>query len=99
MNSPVTIWRSHKKLNNYLNKTGRLLVWTKIFVAPSGFEHQVPYLVGIVQLDTGEKMPLQIVDCEEADLKINQKVVTVIRKIGKAKSEDVIEYGIKVKPV
>lgn len=105
MSSPATIWRSHKKLNAYLNKVGRLIVWTKIFVAPSGFEHQTPYLVGIIQFN-GEKMPAQIVDCHEEDLpagrqglKINQKVKVVIRKIGKAKGEDVIEYGIKVKPV
>lgn len=98
MNTPATIWRQHKKLSQYLNKTGRLIVWTKIHVAPSGFEHQTPYLVGIVQFEGGEKKPLQIVDCVEEDLKVNQKVVTVIRKIGKAKSEDVIEYGIKVKP-
>lgn len=106
MSSPVTIWRTHKNLHNYLNKIGKVLVWTKIFVAPSGFEHQVPYLVGIIQFEDGAKMPLQIVDCEEKDLpagrqdlKVNQKVITVIRKIGKAKSEDVIEYGIKVKPL
>lgn len=99
MNSPVTIWRSHKQLNNYLNKVGRLLVWTKVFVAPEGFEHQTPYLVGIIEFSKQERMPLQIVDCEEKDLKVNMKVVTVIRKIGKAKSEDVIEYGLKVKPI
>jgi len=97
MNSPVQIWRQHKILHQYLNKIGRLIVWTKIFVAPVGFEHQTPYLVGIVQLDK-ERMPLQIVDTEEEKLKINQKVKIVIRKIGKAKSEDVIEYGLKVKP-
>jgi len=79
MNSPVTVWRSHKQLSAYLNKIGRLIVWTKILVAPSGFEHQVPYLVGIVDFgpSTGsgqaERLPLQIVDCEEKDLKINQK--------------------------
>ena len=106
MNSPIQIWRQHKNLHNYLGKKGKLLVWTKIFVAPSGFEHQVPYLVGIVKFDSGEKMPVQIVDCQEKDLpagrqglKPNQKVEVVIRKIGKAKSEDVIEYGVKVKPV
>ena len=98
MSTPSTIWRSHKTLSAYLNKVGRLLVWTKIFVAPSGFEHQTPYLVGIVQF-SGERMPLQIVDCEEKDLKVNMKVITVIRKIGKAKAEDVIEYGLKVKPI
>lgn len=102
MNSPVTIWRQHKKLNHYLNKKGKLLVWTKIHVAPEGFEHQTPYLVGIVQFGPpagGERMPLQVVDCEEKDLKVNMKVITVVRKIGKAKSEDVIEYGLKAKPI
>ncbi|MBI2334676.1 OB-fold domain-containing protein [Candidatus Daviesbacteria bacterium] len=97
-NSPVTVWRSHKKLHTYLNKVGRLVVWTKILVAPAGFEHQVPYLVGIVDFGT-ERLPLQIVDCEEKGLKINQKVVMVIRKIGKVKPDEVIEYGLKVKPL
>lgn len=98
MSTPANIWRQHKNLHNYLNKTGKLIVWTKVFVPPLGFEHEAPYLAGIV--DFGDfRMPLQIVDCEEKDLKINQKVITVIRKIGKAKSEDVIEYGIKVKPL
>lgn len=99
MSTPPTIWRQHKTLHTYLNKVGRLIVWTKIYVAPEGFEHQTPYLVGIVQFPSGEKMPLQIVDCNEEDLKINQKVKVVIRKIGKIKSEDVIEYGLKVKPL
>ena len=99
MNSPVTIWRSHKQLHNYLGKRGRLIVWTKILVPPLGFEQQVPYFVGIVQFSDGEKLPVQIVDCEDEDLKPNTKVEVVIRKIGKVKSEDVIEYGIKVKPI
>lgn len=98
MNTPASIWRQHKTLHSYLNKVGRLIVWTKIHVAPVGFEHQTPYLVGII--DFGDyKMPLQIVDCNEEDLKINKKVKIVIRKIGKAKAEDVIEYGLKVKPI
>lgn len=98
MSTPASIWRQHKKLHEYLNKVGKLLVWTKIFVPPAGFEHEAPYLVGIIEFGN-ERLPLQIVDCDEKDLKPNQKVITVIRKIGKAKSEDVIEYGVKVKPV
>ena len=98
MNTPAAIWREHKKLKNYLNKIGKLLVWTKIFVAPKGFEHQTPYLVGIVQFDN-QRLPLQIVDCNEEDLKVNMKVITVIRKIGKVNLEEVIEYGVKVKPI
>lgn len=96
MSSPVQIWRQHKKLNAYLNQTGKILVWTKVLVPPAGFEHEAPYLVGIVQLDK-ERLPLQIVDCEEKDLKINRVVKIVVRKIGKVRSEDVIEYGLKAK--
>lgn len=99
MTSPVQIWRSHQQLYKYLGKVGKLMVWTKILVAPLGFEHQVPYLVGIVQFEDGQKLPLQIVDTEEEKLKPNQKVKIVIRKIGKAKGEDVIEYGLKAKPI
>lgn len=98
MSSPSTIWRSHKQLHSYLGKTGRLLVWTKILVAPAGFEHQVPYLVGIVQFPN-QRIPVEIVDADEKKLKPNRKVEVVIRKIGKAKSEDVIEYGVKVRPI
>lgn len=99
MNSPVQIWRSHKKLHQYLNKVGKLLVWTKIFIPPAGFEHQAPYIVGIVQFADGERLPMQIVDCQEEDLKPNQSVRTVVRKIGKVRQDEVIEYGIKVKPL
>ncbi len=99
MSTPSVIWREHRKLYKYLGKMGKLLVWTKILIPPKGFENQVPYLTGIVQFSDGEKLPVQIVDCNESTLKPNQKVTVTIRKIGKAKSEDVIEYGIKVKPL
>jgi len=95
MNSPVSVWRQHKNLHTYLHKTGRLLVWTKIYAAQSGFEYEAPYIVGIVEFEDATRMPLQIVDVGEEHLKLNQKVVVVIRKIGKAKPEDVIEYGMK----
>lgn len=97
MSSPVTVWRNHKNLKNYLGKTGKLLVWTKIFVAPEGFEHEAPYSVAIVELEDGKKMPLQLVDCEDKDLKPGRKIATVIRRLGKVKLDRVIEYGIKAK--
>lgn len=98
MTSPSEIWRHHKKLHNYLGKKGRLLVWTKITVAPSGFEDFVPYFSGIVEFENGRKLPVQIVDCEEKDLKSNLKVISVIRRGRKAADDEVIEYVVKVKP-
>lgn len=103
MTSPIKSWRETKKLHLYLGKKGRLLVWTQIFNAPSGFEYQTPYFVGIVEFDpsTGSgrvRMPVQIVDCSKSDLKPNLAVQAVIRRTKKPQAADVIEYGVKVKP-
>ena len=105
MSSPVTVWRHHKNIRNYLGKRGKVVVWTKVFVAPAGFEHEAPYFVAIVELDPSAgsgladktRMPLQIVDFGGEDLKRNQKIVTVVRKLGKVKLDEVIEYCIKAK--
>ncbi len=106
MSSPVTVWRNHKNLRNYLGKTGKILVWTKVYIAPAGFEHEAPYFVAMVKLEdgsprgeAGKKMPLQLVECEEKDLKPNRKVALVIRKLGKVGLDKVIEYGVKAKPI
>lgn len=98
MANPAEIWRNHKKLHSYLNKKGKLLVWTKISIAPLGFEDSVPYFSGIVQFEDGSKLPVQIVDCKEKDLKENLKVISIIRKGGKVNADEVIEYVVKVKP-
>ena len=73
-------------------------MWTKISVPPSGFEDSTPYFSGIVQWEDGQKLPVQIVDCQEEDLKENMKVISVIRKGKKVKPDEVIEYVVKVKP-
>lgn len=99
MSSPVTVWRHHKNIKNYLGKKGKVIVWTKVFAVPAGFEHEAPYFVAIVEFEDGKRMPLQIVDFEEEDLKANQKIITVVRKLGKVKLDEVIEYCIKAKPL
>lgn len=99
MSSPVTVWRHHKKIQNYLGKTGKVVVWTKVFVAPAGFEHEAPYPVAIVEFARNDRMPLQMVEYEEKHLKPGQKIVTVVRKLGKVGIDKVIEYGIKAKPI
>lgn len=99
MSSPVTVWRHHKNIRNYLGKTGKIIVWTKVFVAPAGFEHEAPYFVAMVEFEDKKRMPLQVVDFEGEDLKKNQKIVTVVRRLGKVKLDEVIEYCIKAKPI
>lgn len=98
MSSPITVWRHHKNLKKYLNQEGKIIVWTKVFVAPSGFEHEAPYFVAIVEFENKNRMPLQLVDFDN-EPKLNQKVITIVRRLGKVKLDEVIEYGIKAKPI
>jgi uncharacterized OB-fold protein len=98
MNNTVATWRRIKGLHKDLGKTGKIVVWTKIFVAPIDFQQQVPYVVAIVSFGK-EKRTLQVVDYSEEQLRTGQKVVTVVRRIGSVGAEDVIAYGIKVKPI
>jgi uncharacterized OB-fold protein len=93
----VSVWRTTKELQKHLGKKGKVVVWTKIFVSPEGFEEQAPYNVAIVEFSPGERMTLQVVDCE--DLQVGQEVRLVVRRIGKAGKEDVIAYGLKARPL
>lgn len=97
--NPANIWRKSKKLSAQLDKTGKVLTFTTIHSAPAGFEHQIPYHVGIISFENGLNRALEIVDCEQKALKIGLKVQTVIRRIGQSEPEELIEYGIKVKPL
>jgi len=45
-----------------LPRTGKLLTYTIIHVAPPQFQGMVPYAVGIVQLENGVKIPGMIKD-------------------------------------
>lgn len=99
MNNPVNNWRNTKKLHKNLGKTGKLLVWTQIFTPPEGFEYQAPYFVGIIELEDKERIPVQIVDCIEKDLKVNLRVKLVARRLKKPAAADVIDYTLKAIPV
>ena len=45
-----------------LPRTGKLLTYTIIHVAPTQFQNMTPYAVGIVQLENGVKIPGMIKD-------------------------------------
>jgi uncharacterized protein len=93
LNSPIKIWRNHKKVIKYLNLHGIVLAWTKIFVAPLGFEKNIPYFVAIIKLNNGEKITSMVVDCDE--LKTGNQIKTVLRRLQDVGKDEVIEYGIK----
>jgi len=82
-----------------IGKTGTVVTWTIIRVPPADFGYQAPYPVAVVQLDNGESIVAQMVDYEEKNIAIGQKVITVVRRTVQIQTDDVIPYGIKVKPI
>jgi uncharacterized OB-fold protein len=99
MISPVKVWRNQKYVARMIGKTGTIRSWTMIRVPPADFGYQAPYPVVLVLLDTGESIAAQMVDYTENHLVIGQKVVTVVRKTAQSQTDDVIPYGVKVKPL
>ena len=99
MISPVKIWRNQKKIQKLLEQEGEIVTYTTVFVPPAGFESQAPYVVVVVKLDQKKKITAQLVDWEEKQLHIGQKVRTILRRTTDPGEEGVIPYGIKVKPI
>jgi uncharacterized OB-fold protein len=99
MISPVKVWRNQKYVARMLGKTGVIRSWTIIRLPPADFGYQAPYPVVIVSLDNGESIVAQMVDYNTQDLQIGRQVITVVRRTVQVKTDDVVPYGIKVKPL
>lgn len=99
MISPVKIWRRQKEIRKILGKKGKILSWTKIYVASADFKKIAPYPVVMVQLDDGKKAVGQLVDYKDEVLKTGMPVISILRKVRRADEEGVIPYGIKFKPL
>lgn len=96
MQSPVKIWRSKKyKLTD--GNPGKLVSFSIIHVPPSGFEDQVPYRVGLIELSDGPRVVGQLKETKKP--KIGQKMKAVFRILNPSEKEGVIHYGIKFMPL
>lgn len=78
---------------------GILKTYTVIHVAPSGFEDEVPYAIGIVELKDGVSTMMQIVDVDEKDIKIGMPIQIEFRKVQKEGHSGILMYGYKGVPV
>lgn len=96
--NPADIWRKSQNISKEIGNVGKVVTFTTIYSAPLRFEHQIPYTVGIIKFDDGSSRALEIVDTDQKELKIGLKVKTIVRRIGQSEQEELIEYGIKVKP-
>ncbi len=90
----------HREFENInLKRTGKLLTYTVIHVAPSQFTDQVPYAVGILELDDGVRLMAQIADCPLNELKTGMTLKIEFRRITSEGQAGIIHYGYKCVPV
>lgn len=97
MNSPIISWRNSRKRYQHLNKTGKIVCLTKIHTATADFSKNVPYYVGIIELENKERITGQIVNEKEEDIKIEDSVIGIIRKGKEMANDEIIEYMVKFK--
>lgn len=81
-----------------LSGKGKLQTFTITRVAPTGFGDQVPYAVGIVEMEEGVRLMGQITDCDPEALKIGDSMVTKFRRINEEGKTGAILYGYKFVP-
>ena len=81
-----------------LSGEGVIKTYTVIRVAPSRFEDEVPYAVGIVELKDGVSTMMQITDCEPEELSIGMPVQVEFRQVQAEGDAGVLMYGYKAVP-
>ena len=81
-----------------LSGRGQVVTYSIVHDAPKEFEMMKPYVLAIVQMDEGVRMTSQIVDCENADVKIGMRVETAFRRLGAEGEAGIIHYGYKFRP-
>jgi uncharacterized OB-fold protein len=82
-----------------LSDRGTVQTYTVINVGPTDFRDEVPYAIGIVELEGGVMMQCQIADCEADELEIGMPVKIEFRKVKQEGEAGILCYGYKAVPV
>ena len=81
-----------------LPNTGKVVTYTIIRVGPSDFVEEVPYGLGIVEVDGGVRLMAQLVDVPLEEIKTGMPVRLEFRKIYEEGKAGIICYGHKAAP-
>ncbi len=81
-----------------LPDTGKVVTYTIIRVAPSDFTAEVPYALGIVEVEGGVRLMAQLVDVPHDEIKTGMPVRLEFRKIYQEGEAGIICYGHKAVP-
>ncbi len=82
-----------------LQGTGTIFSFTEVHEGMDEQNMQKPYVIAVVELDEGNKITGQVIDCVANDLAIGTKVRATLRKLSEEGSAGVIHYGYKFIPI
>jgi uncharacterized OB-fold protein len=86
----------NKNIKEYkLAEQGKIIQFTQVNQTAEEMMENVPYAVGIIELDDGIKVTGQIVDIDYSEIKKNMRVRMVLRVLAKDGNEGLIRYGFK----
>jgi uncharacterized protein len=77
---------------------GLLHSYTVVYQAPAGFDEQVPYAVGLVDLVEGPRITAMLSDIDLDELRIGMPLEMVVRKLREDGEKGTIQYGYKFRP-
>ena len=90
---------SREFLDTKLSEEGIVKTFTVIRVAPTNFVDEVPYAVGIIELNDGVNTMMQITDCDPEEIKLGMPVKVEFRKIQSEGDAGILMYGYKAVPL
>lgn len=72
---------------------GKIISYSTVFAAPTGYKMRVPYILALVKLEEGPTVLGMLDDAKESEVKIGANVEKIFRKWGEGKSSSIIHYG------
>jgi len=81
-----------------LRRTGKVLTYTVIRTPDDRFAGEAPFAVGIVELDDGPRLTVQIVDIPPEEVRTGLAVKLEFRRLYAEGHSGIIEYGHKAVP-
>ncbi len=82
-----------------ISEKGKIVQFSQVYQTAKEMMSNVPYAVGIIELEDGIKVTGQIVDIDYSEIKKDMLVRRVLRIIGKDSKEGLIRYGFKFVPI
>jgi uncharacterized OB-fold protein len=84
-----------KMTKYYFQGDGKISSFTVVHEAMPGYQSQVPYVIATIDLNEGDTVLGQIVDCDPEDVLEGKEVEMVFRKLGEEGRSGTIQYGYK----